>query len=180
MTLRTDALAQYEKLTQAVNMSAEETLATSDRIQKRVKVHPELTALCEFSGTMQMRRLLTIPHRVWKVMELRWAEQMLAKLTKLKKDSSAGATLALACLGYARHDLAQVLAKLDADPEPEPVKKPTAKKAPAKAKKNEAAAIPVPPLEEHPEDALDEELDPETQAMLADLRKQAEQAQAGT
>lgn len=171
--LRTQALEGHAKLLKAVNLSADELLAYSDQIQKLAKNKPELTATCDYTASMQVRRLLLVPHRSWQALECRWCDQMTERLAELKKDKTPSATLALACLGYRREGLEQALAILtqvkEAEP-PAPLKAVRPKPAPQKA------AVPVPPV--HTLDEADDDLDPETQAMLADLKKAAEM-QAG-
>jgi hypothetical protein len=126
----------------------------SDRLQKRVKAAPELTVLCEFSATIQVRRLLQVPPRAWQVLEVRWCAQILEKLETLKKQKGPEATLALACLGFARGDLPKALKAVGLDPTPTPAEMPEPL---------------IKPLAETP----DEELAPAEQAPLDELKVQA-------
>ncbi|HNB50338.1 MAG TPA: hypothetical protein PK530_00265 [Anaerolineales bacterium] len=160
---RTQALENHAKLLEAVNLTAEEMQAYSDRIQKRAHAVPELTGLCEFSATIQLRRLLSVPARTWGATEIRWSTQLLDKLTGLKKRDGHAATLALACLGYARPDLPLALDAIQAPVPPLP---------PPAFEPDSQPLTYVPELEPV---ALvsDEELDPQTQADLAALRAQA-------
>lgn len=132
LPLRTQAQAGYDKLQAAVNMTADEMQSLSDRLQKRVKAVPDLLAQCEFSATIQMRRLLQVSPRAWRALEVRWCAQMLEKLDTLKKQKGHPATLALACLGFRRGDLPKALDAAGVAPltppaeTPEPTHKPPA------------------------------------------------------
>lgn len=118
LPLRAQAQAGYDNLQQAVNLTADAMQSLSDRLQKRVKAAPDLLALCEFSATIQVRRLLQVPPRAWQVLEVRWCMQILEKLDTLKKQKGPEATLALACLGFARGDLPKALKAVGLTPSP--------------------------------------------------------------
>lgn len=160
--LRKQAIAGRERLENDINLTVAQTQAYSDQIQKRAKAQPELTALCDFTATMQIRRLRTVPPLTWTPLESRWCTQMVNRLADLKKNKSPAATLALACLGYERKGLDKALKALDLQaeqeaPSPPPSPPPAESLAEPMAEPGEAEA----------------ELDPETEAMLAELKKQA-------
>jgi len=159
--LRKQAIAGRERLENDINLTVAQTQAYSDQIQKRAKTHPELTALCDFTATMQIRRLRTVPPLTWTPLESRWCTQMVNRLGDLKKNKSPAATLALACLGYERKGLDKALKALDLQTEQEV-------QAGGRTRPAESLAEPM----AEPGEA-EAELDPETEAMLADLKKQA-------
>lgn len=148
--------------------------ALSDRIQKKAKIRPDLAALCEFSATMQMRRLRLVPPTAWQMLEVRWAGHLLAKLHELKQNAGVEATLALACLGFAREGLEEAIDRLGTPIQETPpplveTPKPGGKgKAEKTTTRNKAA------LASSPEVEADEELDADTQAMLAALREETQ------
>lgn len=193
LPLRAQAKESHAALLEAVNLSAEQMQVYSDRIQKRARARPDLTRLCEFTGTIQVRRLLLVPPTAWQMLEVRWARHLLAKLNELKQVESTENTLALACLGYARkgadesQPLDYALVMLDAEPAkqaeeevPSPTPKQDGEEKPKRtATRNRRTSPPAPlpkaesasPKAERGEESEEGvELDPETEAQLAALR----------
>ena len=166
--LRKQAIAGRKRLENDINLTIGQTQAYSDQIQKRTKAHPELTALCDFTATMQIRRLRTVPPLTWTPLESRWCTQMVNRLGDLKKNKSPAATLALACLGYERKGLDKALKALDLQAEQEVQDVLVLMQDGGRTRPAESLAEPM----AEPGEA-EAELDPETEAMLAELKKQA-------
>ena len=172
--IRAQAKTLHTQISDAVNLAPEVMQDYSDRIQKQAKNHPALTALCEFSATMQMRRLRLVPPTAWQVLEVRWAGQLLAKLAELKQNPDAAATLALACLGYQRDGLEEALELLGTPEAAELIRDvpPPLPTGQAKPKRGKSTTRNTPAFEPAPEGMTEAELDPETEAQLAALREE--------
>lgn len=84
-----------------------------DTIQHRVRVWPELTALCKFGRSMQVRRLRTVPHKSWKQVDFTASQGIVDEVNSLQAQPDSPAKfLGLAVLGVESDGLEKAMALL--------------------------------------------------------------------
>ena len=152
MTITQQALDARAQIDKVINLNGIEVLEKSNLIQQYSTACPDLTRQCWFDHSMRVRRMLNVNPRQWKITEVKWAEEILAEIARLKRDTSDSATLALAVLGVRRKGLDQAIETLIS----EAIK----------------AAVPeeVPLIEPGSKEDEEEALDPETKAALEALQ----------
>lgn len=85
----------------------------ADRLQKLAKYDRALTARCEFSRALQMRRLVILPLKGWKDTDARAARAALETIEQLRAAPGLAAALELACYGIERGDLSKAVVLLE-------------------------------------------------------------------
>lgn len=97
-----------------VTMSADRVLALSDQIHEASRDHLELTALCQFGRSMQVRRLRSVRPQNWNQTDYSNAQQICTSIESLIKDSHKDDhALALAVLGVETTQLDAALRSLN-------------------------------------------------------------------
>jgi len=97
-----------------VTMGPDEVLAMSDRIQAKRQARPELTALCKFGRSMQVRRLRNNGPKNWNPADWACAQAVLDEVAALRRDAGQPEqALALAVLGVRTDGLERALAALE-------------------------------------------------------------------
>ncbi len=155
----------------AVNLDRSQVLAIGDRIQRLAQFAPRLTVRCQMTNPMKVRRLLTLPAQSWHELEIRWAKELLAEIQRLELESGPEVELALACCGVGRDGLDAALELLEREAgtlEPvqvEAVVAPLVVEGKAADGKKEKGKVQRKIAGGEP----DNELDPETARMLAEV-----------
>jgi len=110
-----------EAFTRTINLSADRVLEVSDQIQDRANARPDLTVLCKFDRSMQVRRLKNISPRNWNPSDWNNASAILDQIAALKTSTrQVENILALAVLGVESDGLKDALKFLsEAYAEPE-------------------------------------------------------------
>lgn len=108
-------IALAQRFTEVVVTSPDRVLNLADRIQDRDKHKPELTALCKFGRSMQVRRLRSVAPRNWHQGDYSNAESILEEIDSLiKNEAKPENALALACLGVEVEELDNALVLIGA------------------------------------------------------------------
>jgi hypothetical protein len=166
---------------EAANLDRSQVLSVGDRIQRLAQFAPRLTARCQMANPMKVRRLLTLPAQSWHEIEIRWAKELLAEIKRLELENGPEIELALACCGVGREGLDAALEELERqagqsqiEPDEIPVvvaepETPPAKRTVNDGKKEKRQVQRKIAGESEPE----EDLDPETARMLAEVLAEA-------
>jgi hypothetical protein len=97
-----------------INLSPDDVLRVSDRIQHNAKARPDLVAQCKFGRSIQVRRLKTQSHKHWNGTDWAAARAIVDEIAYLQKQPpSTGVVLSLAVLGVSTDTLDDALAVLE-------------------------------------------------------------------
>ena len=99
---------------QVVTMGPGRVLAVSDRIRHIGQGQPDLVARCQFTRSIQARRLKTVAWKHWQASDWVSAQAILAEVAALQPEpASHGRTLALAVLGVETEGLDGLMDELE-------------------------------------------------------------------
>ena len=117
MALTTTQRAELAlRFTAQIQMSADRVLELHDHIQQRNNRRPDLTHLCKFGRSMQVRRLKSVATRHWNQADWSNAQAVLDEVVTLEAQGpGVENVLALAVLGVESDALTEAMSALERD-----------------------------------------------------------------